>query len=44
MKLVGLSDAKHDIARLYNFLVAKSPNAAEKSMIIIDEYVDSLLS
>ena len=42
MNLVWLLEAKLDVERLYFFLVKKSPDAAEKSMILIDEYADRL--
>ena len=37
MKLVFLPEALEDIERLYQFLVAENPVAAQKAMLAIDE-------
>lgn len=37
MKLVFLPEASDDIDRLYDFLMPKSPLAAQKAMLAIDE-------
>ena len=37
MKLVFLPEALQDIERLYQFLVAENPVAAQKAMLAIDE-------
>lgn len=43
MNLVFLPEALTDIDRLYDFLIAKNPIAAQKAMLAIDEGISLLL-
>lgn len=42
MKLIVLPNAKNNIERLFNFLLEKNPEAAERAMQAIDDALDQL--